>query len=156
SDVRGPRCAVVRPSREAQLMSPMSTTKAVAEEPVATESATAGERPARLRLGDRELELPVVVGSEGETGIGISRLRAETGAVTLDNGYGNTGACESDITFIDGEKGILRYRGYPIEEIAGRAEFVEICHLLIHGHLPNRSELDDLRGRLGAEARVPT
>ncbi|HEY8022716.1 MAG TPA: citrate synthase, partial [Thermoanaerobaculia bacterium] len=130
----------------------MSPTRQIVEEP--TPAAPAATGTARLALAARELELPVVVGSEGETGIDISHLRAATGAVTLDNGYGNTGACESAITFIDGELGILRYRGYPIEEIAGHAEFVEICHLLIYGHLPARAELDDLRARLAAETRV--
>ena len=73
---------------------------------------------AKLVIGDRELELPVVVGTEGERGVDISRLRAETGYITLDEGYVNTGSTKSAITFIDGEKGILRYRGYPIEELA--------------------------------------
>jgi citrate synthase len=106
--------------------------------------ATAVEAPpetARLILDGKEIELPVVVGSEGEKGIDISALRAKTGAITLDPGYGNTGACESAITFIDGEAGILRYRGYPIEEIAGRARFTEICYLLSNGELPNPEEL---------------
>ena len=79
--------------------------------------STAAERltqPASLKVGERSLELPVLRGSEGETAIDISALRAQTGAITLDNGYGNTGACKSAITFIDGDKGILRYRGYPI------------------------------------------
>ncbi len=107
--------------------------------------------PARLSLAGKEHTLPVIVGSEGETAIDIAHLRGESGAITLDNGYGNTGACESAITFIDGEVGILRYRGYPIEEIAGRAEFVEICHLLIEGRLPSHAELADLRERLGAD-----
>ncbi len=126
----------------------MSPTKEIVEEPT---TAGAAAKSARLALAGKEHTLAVIVGSEGETGIDIAHLRAESGAITLDNGYGNTGACESAITFIDGEKGILRYRGYPIEEIAGRAEFVEICHLLIYGHLPSHAELDDLRGRLGAE-----
>jgi citrate synthase len=126
----------------------MSPTKEIVEEPTKTE-ATA--KSARLALAGKEHTLAIVVGSEGETGIDISHLRAESGAITLDNGYGNTGACESAITFIDGEQGILRYRGYPIEEIAGHAEFVEICHLLLYGHLPSHAELDDLRGRLSAE-----
>jgi len=129
----------------------MSPTRQIVEEPT---PAAAAARTARLALAGREHELAVVVGSEGETGIDISHLRAATGAVTLDNGYGNTGACESAITFIDGELGILRYRGYPIEEIAGHAEFVEICHLLLYGHLPVRAELDELRERLAAETCV--
>jgi len=103
---------------------------------------------ARLILDGAEYELPVVVGSEGEVGVDVTQLRARSGAITIDQGYGNTGACESGITFIDGEKGILRYRGYPIEEIAGRACFVEICFLLIYGHVPSRQELTDFSGRL--------
>src|SRR5215212_303764 len=99
---------------------------------VMTEPAAAA-RPhvARLTLDGKELELPVVVGSEGEIGLDITQLRAKSGAITLDQGYGNTGACESSITFIDGEQGILRYRGYPIEELAGQARFSEVGYLLI-------------------------
>ncbi|MFP5287989.1 MAG: citrate synthase, partial [Thermoanaerobaculia bacterium] len=90
----------------------------------------------------------MTVGTEGETGIDITQLRAKTGAITLDPGYGNTGACESSITFIDGEKGILRYRGYPIEELAGKARFSEVCYLLIYGNLPNQQELAKFEQRL--------
>jgi citrate synthase len=122
------------------------TTGLVAEP--APDTNTAKPATATLTLDSKEYELPLVVGSEGEVGIDISALRAKSGAVTLDPGYGNTGACESSITFIDGEKGILRYRGYPIEEIAGRADFVEICFLLIFGHLPGREELAEFSGRL--------
>src|SRR3970040_2670126 len=86
---------------------------------------------ATLILKGKEFELPVTTGSEGEVGIDITKLRNITGAITLDNGYGNTGSCESAITFIDGEKGILRYRGYPIEEVAGKTSFVEVASLLI-------------------------
>ena len=100
---------------------------------------------AKLILEGREFELPVVVGTEDETGIDITSLRAESMAITLDPGYGNTGACRSAITFIDGERGILRYRGYPIEELARGARFTEVCYLLIHGHLPNQDELDGFR-----------
>ncbi|MEM8998575.1 MAG: citrate/2-methylcitrate synthase, partial [Acidobacteriota bacterium] len=73
---------------------------------------------AKLDIDGTQYEFPTTVGSEGEVGIDISKLRASTGAITLDNGYGNTGSCKSSICFIDGEKGILRYRGYPIEQIA--------------------------------------
>ncbi|HEY0788773.1 MAG TPA: citrate/2-methylcitrate synthase, partial [Thermoanaerobaculia bacterium] len=79
---------------------------------------------AKLTLEGKEFELPVVVGSENEVGIDIAPLRAKTGAITLDPGYGNTGACKSAITFIDGDRGILRYRGYPIEQLAEHASFV--------------------------------
>ena len=76
---------------------------------------------AKLQVDGKNVELPIIVGSEGERAIDVSKLRAETGYITLDQGYGNTGSCKSDITFIDGEKGILRYRGYPIEELAEKA-----------------------------------
>ncbi len=98
--------------------------------------------PARLKLDGTEFELPVVVGSENEVGINIRDLRKLSKTITLDTGYGNTGSCESAITFIDGEKGILRYRGYPIEELAEHASFVEVCYLLIKGDLPTQSEFD--------------
>jgi citrate synthase len=115
-----------------------------------TTEPAAGAKPAaaKLSLDGKDYELPVVVGSEGEVGVDITQLRAKSGAITLDQGYGNTGACESSITFIDGEQGILRYRGYPIEEIAGRAQFSEICHLLIYGHLPSGQELAEFSQRL--------
>ena len=82
-------------------------------------------KAARLEIGGKEYDLPVLVGSEGEVGIDISNLRNLSGAITLDDGYGNTGACVSNITFIDGEAGILRYRGIPIEELAEKSTFVE-------------------------------
>jgi citrate synthase len=97
---------------------------------------------AKLILDGKEFQLPVKVGTEGEVGIDISTLRTKTGAITLDSGYGNTGSCESTITFIDGEKGILQYRGYPIEELALKSSFTEVSYLLIFGHLPKKEELD--------------
>ncbi len=103
---------------------------------------------ATLRLNGTDYELPLTTGSEGEIGIDISRLRADSGAITLDPGYGNTGSCLSDITFIDGELGILRYRGYDIEDLARSCQFSEICHLLIWGHLPNTDELAVFRDRM--------
>ena len=95
----------------------------------------------RLVYGEKEYELPVIVGSEGEKAIDISRLRETTGFITLDPGYANTGSCTSSITFMDGEKGILRYRGIPVEELAEHATFKETAYLLINGKLPNRQEL---------------
>jgi citrate synthase len=95
----------------------------------------------KLVYGKKEYELPVVQGSEGEKAIDISQLRATTGFITLDSGYANTGSCASDITFMDGEKGILRYRGIPVEELAKKATFKETAYLLINGKLPNRDEL---------------
>ncbi|MDH3402377.1 MAG: citrate synthase [Acidobacteriota bacterium] len=104
---------------------------------------------AKLIYGGKEYELPLVEGSEGEVGITIGALRKATdGAITYDPGYGNTGSCSSAITFIDGEEGILRYRGYPIEELAERARFVEVCYLLIYGELPNREQLERFGNRL--------
>ncbi|MGE5412274.1 MAG: citrate synthase [Clostridiales bacterium] len=97
---------------------------------------------AKLILEGKEFQLPVRVGTEGEVGIDITTLRSKTGAITLDSGYGNTGSCESTITFIDGEKGILQYRGYPIEELALKSSFTEVSYLLIFGHLPKKEELD--------------
>ena len=96
---------------------------------------------ATLLLKGKEYELAVIEGTEGETAIDITALRAKTGAITFDPGYGNTGSCASAVTFIDGEKGILRYRGYPIEELARDATFVQVCYLLIHGELPTPQEL---------------
>src|ERR1700761_9136227 len=92
---------------------------------------------AKLRFGEKEIDLPVVVGTENEKAIDISQLRAQTGLITLDEGYVNTGATTSAITYLDGEQGVLRYRGYPIEVLAQRCDFVEISYLLIYGELPN-------------------
>ena len=96
---------------------------------------------AKLELEGKALEVPVVIGTEGEKAIDVSNLRADTGYITLDDGYGNTGSCTSAITFIDGEKGILRYRGIPIEELAENSNFVETAYLLIYGKQPKRAEL---------------
>jgi citrate synthase len=104
---------------------------------------------AELRLGDQTIELPVVVGSEGERAIDISQLRAQTGYITLDPGYANTGSCRSAITFIDGEEGILRYRGIPIEDLAEKGTFLEIAFLLIYGKLPTQEELDGFSTSIG-------
>ncbi len=90
-----------------------------------------------LVIDGKSYELPLVVGSEGERAIDISKLRAATGCITLDDGYANTGSCNSKITFIDGEKGILRYRGVPIEDLAARSSFIETAELLIFGELPD-------------------
>jgi citrate synthase len=97
---------------------------------------------AELRLGDKTIQLPIIEGSEGELAIDISKLRSETGYITLDPGYANSGSCKSAITFIDGERGILRFRGIPIEELAAKSSFIEVSYLLMYGHLPTREELD--------------
>jgi citrate synthase len=97
---------------------------------------------ASLEYDGKTLDLPLVKGSEGEVGIDIAQLRARTGMITLDPGFGNTGACKSSVTFIDGERGILRYRGYPIEELAAKSTFLEVAWLLIKGELPTGAELE--------------
>ena len=103
---------------------------------------------AKLTVDGREVELPLVRGTEGEIGIDITRLRRDTGLISFDPAYGNTGSCESAVTFIDGEKGILRYRGYPIEELAGRLNFPTVCYLLVNGELPNDEQLSAFRDEL--------
>jgi citrate synthase len=97
---------------------------------------------AKLMVDGKTLELPIVRGSEGETAIDISNLRAKTGLITYDPGFANTGSCLSSISFLDGEKGILRYRGIPVEQLAEHSRFVETAYLLINGELPTREELD--------------
>ncbi len=94
-----------------------------------------------LHLDGKDINLPIVVGSENEKALDISKLRSETGYITLDEGYGNTGACRSAITYIDGEAGILRYRGIPIEQLAERSTFLETAWLLIYGDLPTPKQL---------------
>ncbi len=97
----------------------------------------------KMIYGDKEFQLPLVVGTEGEKAIDISKLRQETGLITLDTGYANTGSCTSAITFMDGEAGILRYRGIPVEQLAEHSSFKETAYLLINGRLPRRQELTD-------------
>lgn len=103
---------------------------------------------AKLIFRGKEYDIPVVEGSEGEVGLDISALRTQTGAITYDPSYGNTGSCKSAITFIDGEKGILRYRGYPIEELAEKSSFMEVSYLLLNGELPTSSQLSDFKDDL--------
>lgn len=108
---------------------------------------------ATLVLQGKKYELPVTIGTEGEIGINIKSLRAESGgAITLDPGYKNTGSCESAITFLDGEKSVLRYRGYTIEDLAEKASFLEVAYLLIFGELPTQSELDKLNKDIKKQA----
>ena len=97
---------------------------------------------ATLIIEGKEYKLPIVIGSEGEKSVDITQLRAESGYVTLDSGFMNTGATRSAITFLDGEKGILRYRGIPIEDLAKNSTFVETSYLLIYGELPTKKQLD--------------
>ncbi len=100
---------------------------------------------AKLQYDDKSIELPIVTGSENDRAIDIRNLRSATGMVTLDDGYGNTGACQSYITYIDGERGVLRYRGYPIEELAEHSTFVETAFLIIFGELPTEAQLSEFR-----------
>ncbi len=103
---------------------------------------------AELRVGNETYTLPVVEGSEGERAVDIQNLRSESGLITLDPGYGNTGSCQSGVTFIDGEKGILRYRGYPIEQLASESSFIEVAYLLVYGELPTKEQLERFRNSI--------
>jgi citrate synthase len=103
---------------------------------------------ATLRYNGTNIELPVVVGTQNEKAIDIRDLRAQSGLITLDDGYGNTGSCSSAITYVNGEKGILKYRGYLIESLATKASFIETAYLLIFGDLPTTSQLAEFRAML--------
>ena len=104
-------------------------------------------KKAILEINGQKYEFPTFVGSENEVAIDISSLRSATGGITtIDPGFKNTGSCASDITFLDGEKGILRYRGYSIEELADKADFLEVAYLLIFGELPTKEALDKFLG----------
>ena len=103
---------------------------------------------AKIEVNGTTVELPVVEGTEKELGIDISTLRGKTGAITMDWGYGNTGSAESGITFLDGELGILRYRGYPIEQLAESSNFLEVSYLLYHGELPTSAQLDVFQSKI--------
>ncbi|QQX75446.1 MULTISPECIES: citrate synthase [Aequorivita] len=110
---------------------------------------------ATLEIDGKKYEFPIVEGTENELGIDIKSLRSDTnGVVTLDPGYKNTGSCESAITFLDGEKGILRYRGYSIEELAEKARFLEVCYLLIFGELPTEEQLEKFHNDIKAQSHV--
>lgn len=100
---------------------------------------------AKLELPDKTIDLPIVVGTENEHAVDIGTLRSQTGYITIDPAYGNTGSCNSAITFIDGEKGILRYRGIPIEQLARNSTFIEVAWLLIYGDLPDADQLNAFR-----------
>ncbi|MFC0517386.1 citrate synthase [Mucilaginibacter angelicae] len=109
---------------------------------------------AQLKLGDNTFELPVIEGTEGEKAIDISKLRDQTGYITLDIGYKNTGATKSAITFLDGEQGILKYRGYPIEQLAEKSSFIEVAYLLIYGELPSAEQLKSFQYELSRHTLV--
>ena len=103
---------------------------------------------AKLNVEGHSYDLPLVVGTEGERGIDVTRLQSTTGYLTLDTGYANTGACKSAITFIDGDQGILRYRGYDIAELCEKSTFMEVCALLIHGELPDQEQLSHFKDKV--------
>jgi len=102
----------------------------------------------------QSFDFPVLTGSENEKGIDISSLRKQTGYITLDPGFVNTGSCESSITFLDGEKGVLRYRGYPIEELAEKSSFIEVAYLLINGELPKKDQLENFTNRINLHSMI--
>jgi citrate synthase len=102
---------------------------------------------AKIILEGKEIELPVIHGSEGEKAIDINKLRDLTGYITIDIGYKNTGATTSKITFLDGEEGILRHRGYSIEDLADKCSFLEVSYLLLHGELPTEAQLKDFEAK---------
>jgi citrate synthase len=101
-----------------------------------------------ITLGDTRFEAPIIVGTEGERALDIGQLRAKTGAVTLDPAFMNTASTKSAITFIDGDAGILRYRGIPIEQLAEKSSFIETAYLLIYGELPTDSQLGEWSEKL--------
>jgi citrate synthase len=110
---------------------------------------------ATIKLNDRSLEFPVIVGSEGEKAIDLRNFRSESGGcITFDEGYGNTGSCASNVTFIDGDAGILRYRGYPIEQLAQHSSFVEAAYLVIYGELPTIEQYTAFSARLREHAGI--
>ena len=105
-------------------------------------------KKAQLILDGKTIDLPIIKGTENEKGIDVTQLRSETSHITFDPSYGNTGSCSSDITYISGEKGILRYRGYPIEQLADNSSFVEVIYLLLYGELPRKEELESFNNKL--------
>lgn len=109
-----------------------------------------------IRLDDENYEFPVIAGTEGEMALDTRSLRGKSGYITFDEGYGNTGSCLSEISFIDGEQGILRHRGYPIEQLAEHSSFLETAHLIIYGELPQSTELDAFRTRVSNNASIHT
>jgi len=112
------------------------------------------QETATLTIGDKTIQLPVITGSEGEKAIDIRFLRKETGYITMDPGLANTGICESNITFMDGEKGILRYRGIPVEELAEHSTFSETAYLLVNGHLPTKEQFKEFSDLLTEQSLV--
>ena len=108
----------------------------------------------KFNYKDKEYEFPLIQGTEGEVGIDIKTLRSETGLITLDPGYKNTGSCISSITYLDGENGILRYRGYDIDDLANNSSFIEVSYLLIFGEMPSSNELNKFENDIRKECLV--
>jgi citrate synthase len=114
------------------------------------------DETATITIDGKSYNFETFVGTEGERCIDIQHLRDITGCITLDPGFGSTGSCLSNITFVDGARGVLRYRGYPIEELAERASFVEVAYLILYGHLPNRIQLLNFRNQIRMHAPIHT
>lgn len=114
------------------------------------------QKTALLKIDDKEIACPVMTGTEGELAIDARNLRKDSGYIFYDQGYGNTGSCESAITFLDGDNGILRHRGYPIDQLAGRSEYVETAYLMIYGELPNQQQRTAFGQRLRENAAIET
>jgi len=114
------------------------------------------EKTGTIQLDDQTFEFPIIEGVENEKALDTRTLRSKSGYITFDQGYGNTGSCESEITFINGEEGILRYRGYPIEQLAEKSIFLETAYLIIYGKLPSSAELANFRTRVSSRASIHT
>lgn len=114
------------------------------------------DKTATITIGEKSYNYPIITGTENENAIDVRQLRADTGHITFDEGYGNTGSCESTITYIDGEKGILRNRGYSIEDLAKHSGFIESSHLIIYGELPNTDQLASFRDKIAQNAAIHT
>ena len=113
-------------------------------------------KTATIRLDDENYEFPLILGTEGEKALDTRTLRGKSGYVTFDEGYGNTGSCLSEISFIDGENGILRHRGYPIEQLAEHSSFLETALLVMYGELPKQATLDSFCARVSSSASIHT
>jgi citrate synthase len=127
--------------RDAPAELPRPLTSFIPSNPVSDETAI-------LKVGDKSLTMPVIVGTENDRAIDISKLLKETGHITIDEGYANTGATTSAITYLDGDRGVLRYRGYPIEQLAEKCDFLETSYLLIYGELPTPAQLDHFKSAI--------
>ena len=110
---------------------------------------------AKIEVDGKVFEYPVMEGTEKEKAIDIAKLRADTGCITIDHGFMNTGSCASGITFLDGELGILRYRGYPIEQLAEKSSFIEVSYLLVYGELPTAAQLKSFSQKIADNSKLP-